>query len=214
LRAYRITNASLLADKVVAAARTQTVTVAGEATAAVIIGQLAADLQSVNDRIAAVDELIEAVLARHELAEVITSLPGMGPILTAEFIAYAGSLDTYRSPGALAAHAGLAPVARDSGRIQGHQQRPHRYHRRLRRVFSMSTLGALRACPTSRAYYDRKRAEGRTHRQAAAALSRRRVDVLLACIRDNTRSTPRRPNGSGRYPTRRWPRNRIQPASQ
>jgi hypothetical protein len=75
LRAYRITNASLLADKVVAAARTQTVTVAGEATAAVIIGQLAADLQSVNDRIAAVDELIEAVLARHELAEVITSLP-------------------------------------------------------------------------------------------------------------------------------------------
>jgi transposase len=115
----------------------------------------------------------------------ITSLPGMGPILTAEFIAHTGALATYRSPGALAAHAGLAPVARDSGRVQGYQQRPHRYHRGLRRVFSMSTLGALRACPTSRAYYDRKRAEGKTRRQAAAALSRRRVDVLWACIRDN-----------------------------
>jgi hypothetical protein len=41
--------------------------VAGEATAAFIIEQLAADLQSLNDRIAAVEELIEAALARHEL---------------------------------------------------------------------------------------------------------------------------------------------------
>jgi hypothetical protein len=47
----------------------------------------------------------------------------------------------------------------------------------------MSTLGALRACPTSWPYYDRKRAEGKTHRQAAAALSRRRGHVLWACIR-------------------------------
>jgi hypothetical protein len=72
------------------------------------------------------------------------------------------------------------------------QQRPHRYHRGLRRVFSMSTLGALCACPTLRAYNDRKRAEGKTHRQAAAALSRRRVDVLWACIRDNKPYQPKR----------------------
>ena len=114
----------------------------------------------------------------------VTSLPGMGAILAAEFLAHAGTLDKYPSAAALAAHAGLAPVARDSGKIQGHQQRPHRYHRGLRRVFSMSALGALSKCPRSRAYYDRKRAEGKTHRQAAAALSRRRVDVLWACIRD------------------------------
>jgi transposase len=123
---------------------------------------------------------------------VITSLPGMGPVLAAEFIAHAGTLGGYRSPAALAAHAGLAPVARDSGRVQGHQQRPHRYHRGLRRIFSISNLGALRACPTSRAYYDRKRAEGKTHRQAAAALSRRRVDVLWACVRDNKPYQPKR----------------------
>lgn len=50
LRQYRITNAADLADKVIAAVRTQTVTVAGEATAARVIGQLAEGLQSVNDR--------------------------------------------------------------------------------------------------------------------------------------------------------------------
>jgi hypothetical protein len=72
--------------------------VTGEATAAVIVGQFATDFQSVNDRIAVVEGLTEVALARHELAEVIASLPGMGPVLAAEFLAHAGTLDGYRSP--------------------------------------------------------------------------------------------------------------------
>lgn len=186
LRGRRVTNADLVAQAAVTAAHTQTIRVAGEATAAVVIAQLAADLDTINERIAAVEKLVKAALARHELAPVITSLPGMGPILSAEFIALAGGIDRYTNAGALAAHAGLVPVLRHSGTIKNHQVRPHRFHRGLRRVFSQSTLSALRACPTSRAYYDRKRSEGKTHRQAAAALSRRRVDVLWACIRDRT----------------------------
>lgn len=193
LRAHRITNAAALAQAAVTAARAQTVTVAGEATAAEIIAQLAGDLQTVNDRITAVEKLITTALARHHLTPIITSLPGMGPILAAEFIAHTGGLDRYPNPGALAAHAGLIPVPRQSGRIKDRQRRPHRYHRGLRRVFAQSTLSALTACPTSRAYYDKKRAEGKTHRQAAAALSRRRVDVLWACIRDNTPYQPKQP---------------------
>jgi hypothetical protein len=50
--------------------------------------------------------------------------------------------------------------------------------------------GRLHACPTSHAYYDKKRAEAKAHRQAAGALSRRRVDVLWACIRDNNLWVP------------------------
>jgi hypothetical protein len=38
---------------------------------------------------------------------------------------------------------------------------------------------------TSRVYYDRKRADGKHHRQAILALARRRVDVLWALIRDH-----------------------------
>jgi hypothetical protein len=45
---------------------------------------------------------------------------------------------------------------RDSGRIAGNQRRPKRYHRGLRRVFNLSSSTAIRFCPTSPAYYDRK----------------------------------------------------------
>jgi len=44
----------------------------------------------------------------------------------------------------------------------------------------------------SRAYYDRKRAEGKRHRQAVVALARRRIDVLWAMMRDGRRFDPAR----------------------
>jgi hypothetical protein len=45
-------------------------------------------------------------------------------------------------------------------------------------------LISIQRSPASRAYYDRKRAEGRRHSQAVLALARRRVNVLWAMLRD------------------------------
>jgi hypothetical protein len=46
----------------------------------------------------------------------------------------------------------------------------------------MSALSAIKSDPTSRTYYKRKRAEGKTHRQAIGALGRRRINVLWTMI--------------------------------
>ncbi|MER6755572.1 transposase [Micromonospora echinofusca] len=94
------------------------------------------------------------------------------------------------SPAKLAAHAGLAPVSRDSGTVSGNHRQPRRFHRRLRHILWMAAFTAARECPTSRAYYEKKRAEGKNHRQAILALARRRVDVLWALIRDRESFTP------------------------
>ncbi|TVT11350.1 IS110 family transposase, partial [Amycolatopsis bartoniae] len=45
---------------------------------------------------------------------------------------------------------------------------------------------SIRWCAASKAYYDRKRAEGKRHTQAVIALARRRLNVLWAMLRDNT----------------------------
>ena len=45
------------------------------------------------------------------------------------------------------------------------------------------------AAPTSRAYYDRKRAVGKRHNAALIHLARRRVDVMFAMLRDRMRYT-------------------------
>ena len=44
--------------------------------------------------------------------------------------------------------------------------------------------------PRCRAFYDRKRSEGKRHHQAVLALARRRVDVLYAMLRNGTLYDP------------------------
>jgi transposase len=81
--------------------------------------------------------------------------------------------------------AGLAPVPRDSGRRTGNLHRPQRYNRTMQRVFYVSAMSVIGRPGASQDYYQRKRAEGKRHIQAVMALSRRRVNVLWATLRDN-----------------------------
>ena len=51
-------------------------------------------------------------------------------------------------------------------------------------VYVFLSAFASLADPTSRAYYDRKRAQGKRHNAALICLARRRVDVIYAMLRD------------------------------
>ncbi len=185
LKNRKVRNYKLVAATAVEAAEAQHTAVAGEKLAATMIAKLAREVMALDEEIAETDVLIEGRFREHPHAEVILSMPGIGPVLAAEFIAHTGGdMSVFGSPDRLAGVAGLAPVPRDSGRISGNMRRPRRYCRRLLRVFYMSAQVAARCCPTSKAFYERKRAEGKNHRQAVIALARRRLNVLWALIRD------------------------------
>ena len=57
------------------------------------------------------------------------------------------------------------------------------------RVFYMSAQVSICCCPVSKAFYERKRAEGKRHTQGVIALARRRVNVLWAMLRDGRAPT-------------------------
>ncbi|WP_030272859.1 IS110 family transposase [Streptomyces sp. NRRL B-24484] len=185
LRNRKVYSPDALAAKAVEAAGRQHTAVAGEKAIAKMVHTLAEEVMALNEKITETDELIEGRFREHELAEVISSMPGIGPTLGAEFLAaVGGSLDAFPTADRLAAFAGVAPAPRDSGKVSGNLHRPQRYHRRMQRVFYTSALVSIRCDPNSRAFYDRKRAEGKRHVQAVLALARRRVNVLWALIRD------------------------------
>jgi transposase len=188
LRARKVRGAQNLATKAVEAAGSQTTTLPGEQMAALLVAQLAEGVITLTEQIKTIEQLIEDRFHRHELADVIESMPGIGPILGAEFLAATGGdLATFASADHLAGYAGLAPVPHDSGRISGNLHRPRRYNRALNRVFYTSALISIQHNPESRQFYDRKRSEGKRHTQAVLALARRRVNVLWALIRDRRR---------------------------
>lgn len=187
LREHKARNASAVAAAALAAAESQHTVVAGQQIAAAMVARLAKEVMRLDNEIGDTETLIEQRFRRHRHAEIILSMPGFGPLLGAEFLAATGGdLTVFGGPDQLAGVAGLAPVPRDSGRVSGNLKRPRRYDRRLLRACYLAALVAIRADPVSKAFYQRKRAEGKRHVQALIALARRRLNVLWAMLRDCT----------------------------
>ncbi|MEV3927678.1 IS110 family transposase [Actinomadura coerulea] len=162
LRARKVRRAAALAAKAAAAAATQHTTLPGEQMAARLVAQLAEGVITLNEQLKDLDQLIEDRFRRHPSAEVIISMPGIGVLLGAEFLAAAGGdMDRFASADQLASFAGVTPVPRDSGRVHGNLHRPQRYNRALQRVFYTSALISIQSCPDSKRFYDRKRTDSR-----------------------------------------------------
>jgi transposase len=169
-----------LAEDAMRAAEGQTVSIPGVRLRAEIIADIAREALAARDRLKAIDQAIRERLDRHPDAALILSMPGMGATLTAEFIALVGRIDRFDSADALAAAAGLASVLRQSGKTS-FLRRAAGGDKALKRVFYQAAFTSL-GRPDSRAFYDRKRAEGKRHHQAVIALARRRVNVLWAIL--------------------------------
>ncbi len=188
LRARGVRGASRLAEAALSAAKAQSVTLPAEDVASGIVAELAERVLALKERIAALDEELEGRFFAHPLSEILISLPGMGLVLGAEFLAAVGDpRDGFADANHLAAYAGLVPAASDSGKRIDNHHRMRGGNKLLKRVFYQSAFASLRVAPESRAFYDRKRAEGKKHTQALIALARRRVNVLWAMLRDGTK---------------------------
>ena len=186
LRNRGVKGADALAGQALTAAKSQSVTLPAQEITSRIVAELAGEVLALKRSIETLDEeLRERFFAREE-AQILTSLPGVGVTLGAEFLVAAGDLSGFESAGHLAAYAGLVPAAYDSGKKRGNDRRMRGGNKVLKYVFYQSAFASLRSSPESRAFYDRKRAEGKKHIQALIALARRRVNVLWAMLRDGT----------------------------
>jgi transposase len=176
-----------MASKALAAANAQHTTLATQTVGAQLVARLAEQIQAIDLEVDALDDQIEGHLNQHRDAAILLSMPGFGVVLAATFLANTnGDLSSFESVDRLASVAGLAPAPRDSGRISGNHHRPRRFNRRLMRTCYLAALSSLKSSPASRAFYDRKRAEGKSHKQALIALARRRMNTIWAMVRDRT----------------------------
>jgi transposase len=122
LRNRSVKGSDTVARKALSAARSQSVALPAQEVASGIVAQLAAEVLTLKERIESIDEEIgERFFARPE-ARILASLPGMGPILGAEFLVCVGDILAFESADRLAAYAGLVPAARDSGKRVGNRR--------------------------------------------------------------------------------------------
>jgi transposase len=130
LKNRKVRNSGPVAAIAIEAAEAQHTSVPGENLAALIVAKLAKEVLALDEEITETDSLIEGRFRDHPYAVVILGMPGLRPVLGAEFIAHTGGdMSVFGSSDRLAGVAGLAPVPKDSGRISGNMRRPRRYCR-------------------------------------------------------------------------------------
>ena len=171
-----------LTEDIFAALAAQTVIVTGTNAAGVVLPRLATQLAALRQQRTEVAEQVEALVAAHPLSTVLTTMPGVGVRTAARLLTEVVGKD-FPTAGHLASYAGLAPVTRRSGSSIRGEHPPRGGNKILKRAMFLSAFAALRD-PVSRAYYDRKIAQGKRHNEALIALARRRTDVLYAMLRD------------------------------
>jgi len=114
--------------------------------------------------------------------------PGIGPVAAATLLALLPELGS-RSPKAIAALAGLAPLNRDSGAVRG-KRTIAGGRKRVRDALYMAALTAVRAHPYFQHFYQRLLAAGKAKKLALIAVARKLLIALNAMIRDGNAFRP------------------------
>jgi transposase len=132
------------------------------------------------------------VLVRREAPQLLV-LPGCGALTAAKLVGEVAGIERFRTDAQLAMHAGVAPLDVSSGR-----QRRHRLNRsgnrQLNRALHTIAITQKRLYAPAKAYLARRRAEGKTNKEALRALKRqlaRRVFNLLTLIAGRSKNRER-----------------------
>jgi transposase len=128
------------------------------------------------------DELTDRITER-VAGHPLLALPGAGVLVTAKLVGEAGDIGRFRSADAFAALAGVAPIPASSGQTQ-HLRLNRGGNRQLNRALYMIALNQAVHHEPARAYIARKRADGRTSRDAIRALKRQLVRTVFRLLRE------------------------------
>jgi len=119
-------------------------------------------------------ELKSMVLARDSR---LMNLPGVGPVVAARVLADVGDVARFADRNRFASWAGTAPLDASSG-----EQNRHRLsragNRRMNHMIHIAAVTQLRCNTEGRAYYRRKRADGKKPMEAMRCLKRRISDAI------------------------------------
>ena len=142
--------------------------------------RLEADIRLLDKRLA---EMVATNAAFAQLYELLTSMPGVGPVLAFTLIALLPELGKM-SRKQIAALVGLAPYDFDSGKLRGHRS-IYGGRMPIRNVLYMAALSASRYNPALKAFSNRLADANKKSKVIIVAVMRKMITTLNAMLRDN-----------------------------
>jgi len=154
--------------------------------------QLAVHVEWLRAQVGGVDDevrrAVEASALWRERDDLLRSVPGVGPVLSATLLAELPELGALGRK-QVAALVGVAPMNRDSGTLRGRRM-VWGGRASVRKVLYMATVSAVRCNPAVRTLYQRLTAAGKAKKLALVACMRKLIVVLNALVRTGQRWSP------------------------
>lgn len=131
--------------------------------------------------------LIQAVRKAQPSAwRILMSVPGLGPVTIALFLAQIRSLDRFPTHRQLAAFIGIDPSTYQSGQYQAPGHISKRGSPHLRRTLYLMAQSVVRYSHSFHAHFEQLRARGKAYRVAIVACANKLLRVILALTRSLT----------------------------
>jgi transposase len=145
------------------------------------------NIRSLSEQIKQYDKLIRECIADSpqlaDLAKIVRSVPGNGPVTVATYLAQMPELGKVDRR-AIAALGGVAPMANDSGKRKG-QRKIKGGRREVRRVLYIAGRAAVGCIPAMQAFKEKLMIEQQLeYKQAIIAVARRMLVITNALVRD------------------------------
>jgi transposase len=145
------------------------------------------DLRSIDARMR--DTKTKLTAAVQAAGTTVTDIFGVGPVIAATIIAGVRDVSRFPSRDHFAAYNGTAPVEVSSGPRKIYRL-SRRGNRRLNHAIHMAAVSQVsHRHSAGRAYFDKKRAEGKTPKEALRSLKRQISDAIFARLQADARRT-------------------------
>jgi len=155
-----------------------------------VIAPLLDLLGPLNHQLEVLDQELAQIVAAHEAARHLTTVPGVGPVTAAAFVATLDDVSRFRDAHQVEAYLGLIPSEWSSSETQRRGHITKAGNGRLRWLWVQAAWGILRRrqrLETAALRDWAERMAGRRGRAiAAVALARRLAGILFAIWRDGT----------------------------
>ncbi|MGE5423054.1 MAG: IS110 family transposase [Ignavibacteriales bacterium] len=135
-------------------------------------------------QIQALEKHMEELIKQSQLASLIYSIPGFGTICAAVIGGEIGTISRFDSESGLAIYLGMAPLDNSSGKTKG-TKAPGHINKRAKAAMLEAMSHHISQVPESKAYYEKKRSEGKKHNQALRSLGRHMVRVIWRMAKEN-----------------------------
>lgn len=154
----------------------------------IIIASLAQEILHTSKTIESLTEQLLCFVKKsyQNQLDILTSIPGVGEVSAAQFIAEIKDINRFDNVADITAFIGTDPAISQSGSINRKGRISKRGCPNLRRLGYIMATCVIRTCPTFHAYYRKKRTEGMPAKKAIIATWNKLLRTIFSMLKNNS----------------------------